>query len=63
MVSYPARVLHNLGNEKNVTITSDMLSQLSGNYLQCIVTAEGLGGTASLMGRVWYFYTLPKVTR
>jgi secreted trypsin-like serine protease len=63
MVSYPARVLHNLGNEKNVTITSDMLSQLSGNYLQCIVTAEGLGRTASLMGRVWYFYTLPKVTR
>jgi V8-like Glu-specific endopeptidase len=63
MVSYPARVIQSLGTEKNLTITSEMLTKLSGNYLQCIVTAEGLGGTASLMGRVWYFYTLPNVTR
>lgn len=61
--AYPANVLYAVGSSSNITLTQDIISRLSGNYLQCRVTSEGLGGSNTRTAYLWYLFTLPTVTR
>lgn len=61
--SYPANILYRVGDSSSLTLTQEIISRLSGNYLQCRVTSEGLGGSNSRTAYLWYLFTLPVVNR
>lgn len=61
--AYPPRVLYSLGNSRGLTVTQEILTKLNGNYLQCRVTAEGLGGVNTRTAYLWYLFSLPQVNR
>lgn len=60
---YPAKTLEVLGTGKQLQISSDLVTKLSGKYLQCKVTLTGIGGTYSAKNYLWYLYSLPQVSR
>lgn len=61
--TYPSTVLHTLGSSATQTITSDIISKLSGNYLECRVNVRSIGGSANGSKYVWYLFALPNVPR
>lgn len=61
--AYPSTVLHTLGTSSTQTITSEIISKLSGNYLECRVNLRSIGGSANGSKYVWYLFALPSVPR